>query len=419
MRDIEDNLYVEFLEERYENASVKSTYGLSEDLSFVDEFVLNRKNKRKRYTITRKGVALLVAICVIASGAFGSGAAVIINNVMNSHSSQQRMLDQSLGFSATGTTLEQATGSKLTIQQIISLTANAVVEIRTEKVATDSWMSQYVTQGAGSGVIIASDGYIMTNQHVIQGANKINVTLKNGTKYEAKIVGSDTQTDIAVIKINANNLTSVVFGDSDSIHIGDLTVAIGNPLGQLGGTATAGIISSLDRQLTIDGKTMKLLQTDASINPGNSGGGLFDQYGQLVGLVVAKSSGSNVEGLGFAIPVNTAKEIALQIIDHGYVKGRIDTGMTFVDLTSMQNAIFYGVRNFGIYVKSVDASNARDAGFESGDRIYYIEDTRIESASDLTNALQNYKVGDKVRFTVIRGYETKELTLTLGEKKGN
>ncbi len=161
---------------------------------------------------------------------------------------------------------------------------------------------------------------------------------------------------------------------------------------------------------------MTLLQTDASINPGNSGGGMFNQNGELVGIIVAKSSGSDVEGLGFAIPVNKVKKIAQELADYGYVRGRIDTGMTFVDLTSMRNAIYYGVRSLGIYVKSVDTNLAKNAGFKSGDMIYYVGDKKIDTASDLTSAFDGYKVGDKVTITVVRDNEIKKLTLTLGEK---
>jgi len=384
-----------------------------------------QKKKPKRYTVTKKGIAIMISVCIIFSGLFGFGGSLIANglagNGMIFGSTSGDMLGQGIlntgaGASETSYNLAALTGSELTIQEIITLAAHSVVEIRTETVTNDSWMQQYVTEGAGSGVIISSDGYIMTNNHVIENARKITVTLKNGKEYTATLIGTDSQTDIAVLKIDATGLTLAVYGDSDTLKVGDLAVAIGNPLGELGGTATAGIISALDRQLTINGKTMTLLQTDASINPGNSGGGLFNQYGQLVGLVVAKSSGSDVEGLGFAIPINQVKTIAAQLVDYGYVKGRIDTGMTFVDLTSMQNALHYGVRNLGIYVKSVDNQNAVNAGFQSGDMIYYVEDTKIASSSDLTAAFSGYSVGDKVSVTVVRDNQTKTLTLTLSEK---
>ena len=164
-------------------------------------------------------------------------------------------------------------------------------------------MQQYVTEGAGSGAVMTADGYIMTNNHVIDGASKITVTTSDDKEYEAKLVGTDSITDIAVLKISAKNLTPATYGNSDQLAVGDMAVAIGNPLGELGGTVSAGIISALDRELAIDGKTMTLLQTDASINPGNSGGRTCSTAtGSIIGIVVAKSSGSNVEGLGFCDP---------------------------------------------------------------------------------------------------------------------
>jgi serine protease Do len=244
------------------------------------------------------------------------------------------------------------------------------------------------------------------------------VRLKNGTTYSATLIGTDSKTDVAVLKIKATGLTPAVIGDSDSLKVGDTAIAIGNPLGQLGGTVTEGIISALDRELVIDGKTMRLMQTDAAINPGNSGGGLFNDQGELVGIVVAKSSGSDVEGLGFAIPANTAKKVAGELMQYGYVKGRIDTGMTFIDLTSTQKALMYGVGKLGVYVKSVEAgSNAASAGFKSGDLITYVGDTKITSGTVLTQAFDKYKVGDTVKITVIRNGYSGQLSLKLGEYK--
>lgn len=381
---------------------------------------VKKEKKRFTFSLTRGGIALLVMVCLLTSTVFGFGGAMLANNLKASSSFGTRAdfstAGDKSGVTKTKNAVELSTDSDLTVEEIAALNANSVVEIKTESVATDNWMQQYVTEGAGSGVIISADGYIVTNNHVIEGSNKITVTLKNGSSYTASLVGRDDETDLAVLKIKASGLTPVVYGDSSKLSVGDLAVVIGNPLGSLGGTVTAGIVSALDRSITIDGKTMSLLQTDASINPGNSGGGMFNGSGELVGIIVAKSAGSNVEGLGFAIPVNKVKEIAQELADYGYVRGRIDTGLTFVDLTSMRNAIYYGVKSLGIYVKSVDSTLAKSAGFKSGDMIYYVEDKQIETADDLTSAFSGYSVGDKVKVTVIRGNATKELTLTLGEK---
>lgn len=385
--------------------------------------------KKKYITITKKGAAVIMTACIALSAVFGFGGAYAANALDDyltakaAGDSADRLSigegslkrDEQSGI-ATAMNLAEATGSKLTISEIVALNENAVVEIRTEMIATDSWMMQYITEGAGSGIIISKDGYIATNNHVIDGANKISVRLKDGTEYKATLVGRDSETDVAVLKIDAKGLTSVVFGDSSRLTVGELAVAIGNPLGKLGGTATAGIISALDRQITIDGKDMTLLQTDASINPGNSGGGLFNQNGELIGIVVAKSTGSDVEGLGFAIPINTAETIINEILDHGYVKGQPDVGMTFRDFTSITDAFFYGVRNLGIYVNEVYGEEAVSAGFREGDMICFVDDKEINTADDLTNAFKNCKPGDKVEIVVLRENRQLTLDLVIGEK---
>ncbi len=380
------------------------------------------KKTGKTYMLSRKAIALIICCCLLLSTILGFGGALAATSLAN-HASLSDTIGAMLPdrataeYSKTGFNLDTATASEMTIQEIINKAANAVVEIRTESVATDTWMGQYVTKGAGSGVIIGADGYIMTNNHVINNANKITVTLKNGTSYDAELVGTDTLTDVAVVKIKASGLTTAEIGNSDDLVVGDLAVAIGNPLGELGGTATAGIISALDRELSIEGKTMSLLQTDASINPGNSGGGLFNQYGQLVGLVVAKSSGSGVEGLGFAIPINTAYKMADEIIKNGYVTGRASMGITLVDLSDAMEAARYGVSRTGVYVVSADTSDSKAAGFQSGDLLYALDDNVISSYNDVVTALQSYSVGDVVKVTVVREDKTQVLKLKLGERK--
>lgn len=220
---------------------------------------------------------------------------------------------------------------------------------------------------------------------------------------EAKVVGSDSNTDIAVLKIDAKNLTAATMGNSDQLNVGDMAVAIGNPLGELGGTVTAGIISALDRSISLDGKTMSLIQTDTSINPGNSGGGLFNQYGQLIGIVVAKSSGSDVEGLGFAIPINKAADAASQLIENGYVSGQPYTGMSYVDMSSQQSGGSSGLEEFfgggqssqgagSVYTGS-NRNQRKKAGFKSGDLVYSVDGQEIDSFETLSSIITSHKVG--------------------------
>ena len=309
--------------------------------------------------------------------------------------------------------MTKATGSELSIQEIIAKNENSVVAITTGSVSTDSWARQYVTEGAGSGIVYSKDGYILTNNHVIDGASTIEVTLHDGTTYDATLVSTDEQSDVAVLKIDADNLTPVTLGDSSELNVGDLAVAIGNPLGTLAGTATDGIISGLEREITLEGKSMTLLQISASINPGNSGGGVFDQYGNLIGLVVAKSSGSDVEGLGFAIPVNTVKEVADSLIENGYVEGRPAAGVTIIDLTSASEAMKYGVDVTGVYIKEVTGENAEKAGLQAGDLIYMIDGEKVTSSDMLVRRIQEHEVGDKVKLTIVRNDQMQEIEVTL------
>lgn len=366
------------------------------------------KEKKPPVFITRKAFVITMICCMIFTSALTVGGMMLFGNGSGGIGSSKEI-------SATNYTLAKSTGSEKSVEEIVAQNENAVVEIKTESVATDSWIQNYVTEGAGSGVIVDTDGYIMTCNHVIDGASSIQVTLKDGTSYDASVVGADSKTDVAIIKIDANNLTAATYGDSDELSVGDLAVAIGNPLGELGGSATTGVISALDRELTVEGQNMTLLQTDASINPGNSGGGLFDGEGNLIGIVVAKSSGSNVEGLGFAIPINTAAEIGKELIENGHVTGRAALGVSVIDASDAQTAMQYGLQLTGIYITDVTGSEAKAAGFQTGDMIYYVDDTQIDSSATLSSVLLEHKPGDEVKVIVVRDGKTVELTTTLTE----
>ena len=377
------------------------------------------KKKPKKVSFTRRSLALLIICCVLLSSMFGFGGALAYDMMTADTVTGSATPTISTASSTTsGYTLESATGSSMTIQEITKVSQPSVVEIRTEGIMSDSWMQQYVTEGAGSGVIISEDGYIMTNNHVIDGANKITVTTADKQSYEAKLIGTDSTNDVAVIKIDANGLTPATYGNSDELAVGDLAVAIGNPLGELGWTVTAGIISATDRKLSIDGKTMSLLQTDSSINPGNSGGGLFNDDGQLIGLVVAKSSGSDVEGLGFAIPINTAANVAQQLMTNGYVKDQPWSGMTYTEGSSGFDA-FFGMSSSSVYIYSVDTETAQKAGFESGDIVSEIDGKQITTIDDVSSVITSHKPGDVLTYKIIRNGQEMELQLKLQEKHEN
>lgn len=308
--------------------------------------------------------------------------------------------------------------NQLSVGEVAEAAGASVVEITTEAVATGSFMMQYVSKGAGSGVILTEDGYIVTNNHVIDGATSISVRTTNGDSYNATLVGTDEKTDLAVIKIEAQELTPAVMGEFENCKVGDTVVAIGNPLGQLGGTVTDGIISALDREITIDGNIMTLIQTNTAINPGNSGGGLFNTSGQLIGVVNAKSAGEDVEGLGFAIPVSIAKTVIEDLISHGYVTGRIETGIEVLEISDYQTALYYRVQESGVYVYSVQSkSQAAEAGFKPGDLIKTVDGKEVTTEEDYDKIIDGYSVGDTLEVVVSRSGKEYTLTLELSEYK--
>ena len=312
---------------------------------------------------------------------------------------------------------QQDVRTPLTIPQIAKNVANSVVEIETERVVNSSWFQQYRTSGAGSGVIISADGYIITCNHVIDGASKILVRLRDGREFEAALVGRDVRTDLAVIKIKTAGLHPAVFGNSDKLEVGELAVAVGNPLGELGGSVTEGIISALNRDINIEGEIMNLLQTSAAVNPGNSGGALFNAYGELIGVVNAKSGGTQggttIEGIGFAIPSGTAKAIAENLIEHGYVLGRVDFGILMLDIHDNRTAMRNGVNAFGVYVRRSDD----ESGLRAGDRIVSVNGINVSYSAEVKKIYEQYGVGDVLNIVIARDGQNYKTELILKQMK--
>ena len=280
---------------------------------------------------------------------------------------------------------------------------------------------EYTETAAGSGVIISEDGYVLTNNHVISGADKITVYVNPGDgseeqTYEATLVGSSESNDIAVLKIDATGLNAATFGDSDQIEVGELAVAIGNPMGQVHGSVTAGIISAVEQELTIDDVTINAIQTDAAINPGNSGGALFDSYGNVIGVVYAKSSSVSIEGIGYAIPVNNIKELVEQMInDPDSVKdqtkgSQIMLGITIRDITEDMSKQYS--MPVGVYITEVSSMSAAErAGLQKGDIITEFAGETVTSADDLNAIKAKQTSGDTVSVKIDRN--GKEMTLDL------
>ncbi len=343
--------------------------------------------------------------------------------------------DASGGLTNASTSSFATTFSKA---QIIELTAPSVVGIDTYYTASGNYgfsfgngssdnSSQQVQSGSGSGIILTSDGYIVTCKHVVDGAETIKVILNDDTEYDAKLIGSDTRSDLAVLKIEATGLSPATLGDSDMLTVGEDVIAIGNPLGELRGTATSGIISALSREVTVENTTMSLIQTDAAISPGNSGGGLFNASGSLVGIVNAKASSSNSEGLGFAIPVSSVKTIISNLIDHGYVLGRAYLGVYTQDVTLSSDTNGGNGGFFGGFFSSgttcvqiaqiVSGSAAEKAGLKTGDLILKVDDTEISSNTALASIISGYNSGDTATLTIQRDGKQQTVTVTFGEYK--
>ena len=399
----------------------QGSYGTPGAGGSVPPYQPQQPHKERRRCSGKGKVAGLLAACMVISVAGGAAGAWGMNQLSGGGSTVFYQAVSGSGESSSGVPAGY-TGSALPVSEIASLTSPSVVEITTETVSTHNFFSQYVEEGAGSGVILSEDGTIVTNNHVVEGAQKITVRTKDGTSYEATLVGADSKTDVAVLKIDATGLTPAVLGDSDTLEVGEYVMAIGNPLGELGGTVTDGIISALSRDVTINGETMSLLQTNAAINPGNSGGGLFNEKGELVGIVNAKSSNSSsttsIEGLGFAIPINTVKTAVQEILDYGYVRGRAALGLSLIDITDAQTAFQYRVDRLGVYVAGVTEGGASDkAGVQVGDCIISIGDVAVNSYSDIKAELNNCSVGDTIQMQVIRDGRTLTLDITLDEYK--
>ena len=381
-----------------------------------------KKKKFNGKRVARSAVALVLAAAMGFAGGFvgakfgGSGKVVI-----------QQVAPSSTADSASGSdssiTAASSSGSSLTTEQVADLVSPSVVVITTEQVVYSQWSwygQNQVESGAGSGVIISSDGYILTCAHVVDGASTITVTI--GDKdYTATLVGEDTTSDIAVIKIDADGLPPTTVGNSDSLKVGQSVMAVGNPLGELGGTVTGGMISALNRSVTIQGSssvnTMSLIQMDASVSPGNSGGGLFNMNGELVGIVNAKSSSSDAEGLGFAIPINDAIKVAQELLENGYVTGRPYLGITYLAVEDAQTATQLGVNAYGVYVvEVVKGGPAEKAGLQAGDRIVSVDGTEIASKDDLGTLMQKHAAGDTLSITIARDGQMQTVNVTLGEK---
>lgn len=320
---------------------------------------------------------------------------------------------------------ESGNQNEYSVEDVVTMVENSVVAITVEIENTGTYMYQqysYTSEAKGSGVIISPDGYVVTNNHVIDNAKSVHVTLANGESYDAKVIGADPFTDLGLLKIEGTNFPAAQFGDSDMLRKGETAIIMGNPLGYLDGSVTTGVISATGRTLNFaDGTVLhNLIQTDAAVNPGNSGGGLFDSHGALVGVVCAKTSSTEVEGLGFAIPAKTVMTVVQDLRDYGYVKGRPALGINAVVVDNIYDAMYNQLPRLGVYVSGF-VSNAAAEGSELqiGDCIVSVGGVEVSTTAEILAAIYPMKVGDVVEVVVFRQNEMVTVKTTLIEQDDN
>lgn len=383
-----------------------------------------QKPARAKREKARISIGALIACLLVAALLGGTaGGAIVYSGAMDQLSA---VLEQQEQQNATNGALNMSTGSleEYDISTVAAKCMPSIVGIEVSVQQQSYFGQEQTATGSGSGVILTADGYIATNNHVVDGASSIKVYLQDGTSYDATLVGTDSKTDLAVIKIAATGLVPATIGSSSDLAVGDQVIAIGNPLGELMSTVTGGFISGLNRTIVVENQEMTLLQTDAAINPGNSGGGLFDNKGELIGIVNAKSMGFDVEGLGFAIPIDTATTVLNELMHNGYVSGRPYLGVSMQEVylstgSSGQNPFISSDSQYEVRVQVIEVvtgSAAEQAGLQAGDMILAVDGTQVEGIEQLTSRIGEYNAGDVVKLTIERGQKQLELSAVLGEK---
>ena len=383
-----------------------------------------KKEKKPRKPVGRKIFAAILALVLVAGSCMATSAFMShrFNNMMEdmvqSHTEEMSKLqDQINGMNTNrGGITVPTDGTAMTPAQLYATQVNSVVAIST------TIQSGYGSgHSSGSGFILSEDGYIITNYHVVEDATDIDVVMHDGNEYPAELVGKDSSNDLAVLKIDAADLPAVTLGSSNDLVIGDMVVAIGNPLGELASTQTVGYVSGIDREVSTSGSitTISMIQTDAAINPGNSGGPLFNMYGEVIGITTAKysgttGSGASIEGIGFAIPIDDVEPLIKDLIDFGYVTGAY-MAVTVQD-TDSESAAMFGIPT-GAYIVTVEKDGAADrAGIQPKDIVIGLDDYKVSNVTDLTRALRNYKAGDTATIKLIRSGKEMTLTITFDER---
>lgn len=413
--------------EEVELAMKKYPYTDSTDMIVYEN---NGKKKNKKPKILLTAVLSALVASIFTAGAFTAGYYYVANKstlnnssniTANASTDTATAQNNNSGNNSASLATYQNGKKALTVPEIAAQVGPSVVgvinkaHIQSRKKYYDPYSGRYyyqddpsdetVEQGSGSGIILSDDGYIVTNQHVIDGASEVSVILNTGEEFDAKIIGQDTKTDLAVLKIDSDKqLTVATLGDSNAVEVGELAVAIGNPMGQeFAGSVTAGIISAVNRTMTIDNRTYNLLQTDAAINSGNSGGALINQYGEVIGINSIKLSSTGVEGMNFAIAISEAKPIIDNLKENGYViRPYVGIGLSET--------------RYGLFISQVDKnSGAEKAGLKEGDMILAIEGQEVSSTEEINKIRDTKKPGDTLKFKVSRNGENIEVDVTLQE----
>ena len=381
---------------------------------------------RKKRGFFKKLLAAVLALAVVGSSC--GLTAFFVNDywaeqteqIEKSFSLQIQDLQSQIDAMSPASTGNSVSGS-LTPSQVYARNVDSVVLISCEVVGS-AYGQSAVGYSSGSGFILSENGYILTNAHVVEGASSVTVTTYAGEAYAATVCGADSTNDVAVLKVEAEGLPAVTVGSSESLIVGDQVVAIGNPLGELTATMTVGYVSAKDRDVTTDGTTINMIQTDAAINSGNSGGPLFNMNGEVIGITSAKYSGSSasgatIEGIGFAIPMDDVMKLTGDLMEFGYVKGAY-MGVMISDMDPQLASIagVYGLPVGPIIQSTEEGGPAHKAGIQAGDIVLKLDTTDISSVSELTRTLRSYEPGDTATITVYREGKTLELKITFVEK---
>ena len=394
----------------------------AEKTTVYDPLAPAPKKQKKRHPVLR--TIALILVCILLGGAAGIGSAMYMQKRFAAEAAPEAegervaAMVESVRETAIAEVAEIESDKVLTASQVFAANVNSTVGITTSVTSTNFWGYTSTYPASGSGFILSENGYILTNYHVIEDSESITVSTYDGNTYDASIVGFDTNSDVAVLKIEAEGLVPVVLGSSNALSVGDPVVAIGNPLGELTFTMTQGIVSALDRNLTLStGNTMKLIQTDCAINSGNSGGALFNMYGEVVGITNAKfsssSTGASIDNIGFAIPIDSVKSIVESLIEKGYVS-RPYLGVTIMAVDEESQG--YGLPAGVAIQEIVEDGPAAQAGLQVYDIITAVNGTPVSENTDLTDVVSASLPGDVLEFDIYRQGEALKVSVTVGEK---